>query len=81
MAVVEADGNKAESAPAMVKGSDPKAESLVFAFRSSWMFSRPGYFDKPPQEGIWHISNGEGIWPWKSPAPPRTTKLPWPPGA
>src|SRR5579862_3742712 len=57
-----------------MKGELAKLKSPVLAFRLS-SNGRPGYFERPPHEGAWHISNGEGIIPWKRPKPARTTTL------
>src|SRR5207247_10305826 len=67
--------------PRMVQESDTNDEGVVRGFKSSWMFSGPGYLCNPPQDGIWHINSGEGIWPWNRPAPPRITKFLCPPKA
>src|SRR5581483_2062404 len=61
---------------AIISGAAPAADNRVRAFKSSCLFSRPGNFPiTPPQDGIWHISSGDGIVPWNNPAPARITTL------
>src|SRR5260370_10213981 len=55
-------------------GARAKLKRQVLAFKL-FANGRPGYVESPPQESAWHISSGEGMIPWKRPAPARKTTL------
>src|SRR5690242_10971106 len=68
--------------PSMVRASPPNAERRVVELSESSLPCRPGYGPlMPPQDGIWHISSGDGIVPWNNPPPPCTTKFRFVPSA